>query len=104
LPSSSISDIYSPSLHDALPISDFEPLVQLLEGIKLDSKAAVLQGRLGDLFDQEPNAKVLIFTEFRETQEMLKGLLSNKWAVHILDRKSTRLNSSHGSISYAVFC
>src|SRR5438128_8355672 len=26
-------------------------------------------------------------------------------AVHVrLDRKSTRLNSSHGSISYAVFC
>src|SRR5207245_3744125 len=23
---------------------------------------------------------------------------------HITDRKSTRLNSSHGSISYAVFC
>src|SRR5207245_6942479 len=23
---------------------------------------------------------------------------------HRLDRKSTRLNSSHGSISYAVFC
>src|SRR5207245_11765874 len=24
--------------------------------------------------------------------------------VHATDRKSTRLNSSHGSISYAVFC
>src|SRR5207245_8593987 len=23
---------------------------------------------------------------------------------HVLDRKSTRLNSSHGSTSYAVFC
>src|SRR5687768_18371452 len=27
----------------------------------------------------------------------------NSWAVK-LDRKSTRLNSSHGYISYAVFC
>src|SRR3989337_3582592 len=26
------------------------------------------------------------------------------WHVKTLDRKSTRLNSSHGSISYAVFC
>src|SRR3989337_3093984 len=26
------------------------------------------------------------------------------YAVFCLDRKSTRLNSSHGSISYAVFC
>src|SRR5699024_11484240 len=29
--------------------------------------------------------------------------ISNLWAVE-LDRKSTRLNSSHVSISYAVFC
>src|SRR3712207_8698583 len=26
------------------------------------------------------------------------------WHVHIRDRKSTRLNSSHANISYAVFC
>src|SRR2546429_1062191 len=26
------------------------------------------------------------------------------WAVESVDRKSTRLNSSHGYISYAVFC
>src|SRR3712207_7196335 len=26
------------------------------------------------------------------------------WTVHTLDRKSTRLNSSHANISYAVFC
>src|SRR6266542_3706786 len=28
-------------------------------------------------------------------------ILSDRW---VRDRKSTRLNSSHGSISYAVFC
>src|SRR5207245_3302462 len=27
-----------------------------------------------------------------------------RWLEQLLDRKSTRLNSSHGSISYAVFC
>src|SRR2546429_395812 len=27
-----------------------------------------------------------------------------RWAGNLLDRKSTRLNSSHGYISYAVFC
>src|SRR2546422_8422881 len=26
------------------------------------------------------------------------------WPVGVVDRKSTRLNSSHGYISYAVFC
>src|SRR3712207_7671846 len=29
---------------------------------------------------------------------------SGEAAVHALDRKSTRLNSSHANISYAVFC
>src|SRR5207245_6779103 len=33
---------------------------------------------------------------------LLAGLL--KIFIQRLDRKSTRLNSSHGSISYAVFC
>src|SRR5207245_11551605 len=32
------------------------------------------------------------------------GSLSNSAAKLLRDRKSTRLNSSHGSISYAVFC
>src|SRR3712207_7351797 len=30
--------------------------------------------------------------------------LASPVAVRILDRKSTRLNSSHANISYAVFC
>src|SRR5207245_3502990 len=34
-------------------------------------------------------------------EEQLHGA---RGAVALLDRKSTRLNSSHGSISYAVFC
>src|SRR2546422_5081017 len=35
-----------------------------------------------------------------------RELLSPKWAPQVIaiDRKSTRLNSSHGYISYAVFC
>src|SRR5258707_3089281 len=28
----------------------------------------------------------------------------NVWIIHRQDRKSTRLNSSHANISYAVFC
>src|SRR5207245_7817521 len=30
--------------------------------------------------------------------------LDDRRVAHEVDRKSTRLNSSHGSISYAVFC
>src|SRR5688572_6263658 len=31
-------------------------------------------------------------------------LLNNREALYVRDRKSTRLNSSHSQISYAVFC
>src|SRR5207249_11828673 len=34
----------------------------------------------------------------------LGGLLTNFQTISLRDRKSTRLNSSHVSISYAVFC
>src|SRR3712207_8289205 len=34
----------------------------------------------------------------------LKGEKKSHLAVHGRDRKSTRLNSSHANISYAVFC
>src|SRR3712207_7508381 len=49
----------------------------------------------------------------RETQERSRAQLPLDWAealeafardIFSLDRKSTRLNSSHANISYAVFC
>src|SRR5690625_5563724 len=33
-----------------------------------------------------------------------KLIFANKEAIYLEDRKSTRLNSSHVAISYAVFC
>src|SRR2546422_5005196 len=55
---------------------------------------AVLPGRIGEL------ARVAVLTRKlprrRGTWPALVGT--------VLDRKSTRLNSSHGYISYAVFC
>src|SRR5207245_11489208 len=41
----------------------------------------------------------------RYSKRTLRALVSEHCDVEALrDRKSTRLNSSHGSISYAVFC
>src|SRR3712207_8612527 len=41
-------------------------------------------------------------------KEQIYGLLYSQILLHVLaltlDRKSTRLNSSHANISYAVFC
>src|SRR5207245_8022709 len=46
-----------------------------------------------------------------DQRDLLSRILLVEGALHVLvvgaavrDRKSTRLNSSHGSISYAVFC
>src|SRR2546422_7483486 len=76
------TEIYTLSLHDALPISFGKPRT-----VPLD---------LGE----EPD---FILGEF--TQHFLRIAVAGRLgAGEELDRKSTRLNSSHGYISYAVFC
>src|SRR3712207_7828319 len=35
---------------------------------------------------------------------LVDGLFGGSWFITVADRKSTRLNSSHANISYAVFC
>src|SRR2546422_8446679 len=40
----------------------------------------------------------------QSTRGFLEGGAASHEAVASIDRKSTRLNSSHGYISYAVFC
>src|SRR3712207_8937040 len=44
-----------------------------------------------------------------DVPDYLTGLIRRdgiepRWPRHTIDRKSTRLNSSHANISYAVFC
>src|SRR5690606_40510271 len=100
-PSAPSSDSYPLSLHDALPISR-ESLIRLRElarraGVPIEPPT-LLDG------DGAPR--------FRESP--LLGDLERLWAVGRRpqahgrsaerDRKSTRLNSSHVKISYAVFC
>src|SRR5260221_13019455 len=70
------TEIYTLSLHDALPISRST-------GSDPDEHRLAL-----------PQADPL----------QLSGGILTTMAVPILDRKSTRLNSSHTVISYAVFC
>src|SRR5205814_8417245 len=40
---------------------------------------------------------------FNVTRQVIDGMSERGWG-RIIDRKSTRLNSSHLGISYAVFC
>src|SRR2546429_5336681 len=77
------TEIYTLSLHDALPI--YSRKVPLLP-------------------DAPINQRDLVLREFGErvAREIRKDGV--RMFARITDRKSTRLNSSHGYISYAVFC
>src|SRR3712207_8178145 len=79
------TEIYTLSLHDALPISDPLGLGRSESGSEVLTDALVVRAR----DDQSRVGHV-----GRDAPE----------GVHEQDRKSTRLNSSHANISYAVFC
>src|SRR5690606_41670504 len=79
------TDIYTLSLHDALPICRD---LRALGEVNLGAVEAYerLTSRLEELSKQK-----------QDLEESIAGLQAG-------DRKSTRLNSSHVKISYAVFC
>src|SRR3712207_9335001 len=83
------TEIYTLSLHDALPISAGE----LADGLHL-LRRAYAAFHLADLVLGPLAADLGLRAGQRHGE------------VHRLgeDRKSTRLNSSHANISYAVFC
>src|SRR3712207_8811316 len=74
------TEIYTLSLHDALPI--FKVNLSELPELVGDVLARVGDGAVG-------------------ADDDLVGLVLVR---ALVDRKSTRLNSSHANISYAVFC
>src|SRR3712207_7785935 len=78
------TEIYTLSLHDALPIFD-----QQCARARLLDRRQVLARHVLDQRQLERLGVVLRAHERRHAAE---------------DRKSTRLNSSHANISYAVFC
>src|SRR5256885_3546510 len=84
------TEIYTLSLHDALPIWP-EPSVRkgIVNG-HLILKRDDSQVTPAQLWNRRPEAKPIVLLGLR--------------AQRLLDRKSTRLNSSHLVISYAVFC
>src|SRR2546430_7745949 len=71
------TEIYTLSLHDALPIS------------------INVAGPVGGM-----EYPMIVFCSSRSGQRGLFGVTTHELG----DRKSTRLNSSHSQISYAVFC
>src|SRR3712207_8856285 len=87
------TEIYTLSLHDALPISCTDPNHDGSHGdgaiprsVQREQRvSAILRGELGGAIEEGHAERGRVRLE-------------------IQDRKSTRLNSSHANISYAVFC
>src|SRR2546428_7363858 len=73
------TEIYTLSLHDALPIYPAHGFLDIAAGLQQQ------------MIEQPPQAH-------------LGQKLPDEIGIKIGDRKSTRLNSSHDQISYAVFC
>src|SRR3712207_8195374 len=78
------TEIYTLSLHDALPISFCGHLLPIL-GLPF-RQVKELQNALQSI---RPTLEEILALEHQQL---------------LVDRKSTRLNSSHANISYAVFC
>src|SRR5690625_5575043 len=61
-------------------------------------------------FDETKHLGKVSFNDVKVSKEDVLGGVNQGWEVleegllHLKDRKSTRLNSSHVAISYAVFC
>ncbi|MDE2802145.1 MAG: helicase-related protein [Chloroflexota bacterium] len=65
-------------------LSHIDQALSVLETVTVDSKAEVLAEQLTKLFEDDPDEKVLIFTQFRETQRQLAELFEAKgWGVNV---------------------
>ena len=65
-------------------VERLELVISLLDQIRVDSKARTLVENLREIFTIEPDGKVLLFTQFRDTQDMLRGLLRREgWNVQV---------------------
>src|SRR5207245_3089463 len=62
------------------------------------------RGSSRENFDRADKVHVRIFVGVVRRGSELKRWSGDRLRAEGVDRKSTRLNSSHGSISYAVFC
>src|SRR5207245_10108003 len=92
--------IYPRSLHDALPISN-EPPSSLQRNV---APASPVNEKLGELTCEGFVGFALIVGAAGGVRSIVHLYSVAPLVPPFLDRKSTRLNSSHGSISYAVCC
>src|SRR5207249_11032512 len=91
-------DIPTLSLHDALPISKAGVPLQVVASALGHADARMTEKHYAHL------APSHVAQLIQDNLPQLGGTAPKKPRKVTRDRKSTRLNSSHVSISYAVFC
>src|SRR5439155_15252988 len=96
LHSTATTEIYTLSLHDALPIS-----AERREQLLVDEPAVDVAAGLGTARHTEDLGLAARAADDRDVERAAAYVDGER---HSRDRKSTRLNSSHVAISYAVFC
>src|SRR5947209_17286869 len=90
-------EIYTLSLHDALPI--------LTCGLAWEASIPPVEDSGKFMMTADSSGNLIFPRAYLEQrrQAALAGQIFNP-SIGFVDRKSTRLNSSHANISYAVFC
>src|SRR5690606_41720663 len=88
------TDTYTLSLHDALPILRVTRKIST-DLPQINDAVAEAQVRLGS------SGRIVLRAS--GTEPVIRVMVEGR-DEHLVDRKSTRLNSSHVKISYAVFC
>src|SRR3712207_7462144 len=89
------TEIYTLSLHDALPIS-------ISEGPRAPARGSGAKGQPGGACDAQYRGAH--GRRLHAGRDLMGAMRPGRRAPRRGDRKSTRLNSSHANISYAVFC
>lgn len=68
---------------DRTEIHELSEIVSLLDRIDIDSKMRILQEKLAEIIADDPDAKVIVFTQFRDTQDYIREHLDKVWQAHI---------------------
>src|SRR5690606_42136406 len=87
--------IYNLSLHDALPI------FKAFGGFRCQLMRTIF---LGHILELSEKTRLVVKIERLGKHQHIPDLTGSSAKTGWIDRKSTRLNSSHVKISYAVFC
>ena len=88
------------SVHE---ISRIDRVIELLRRIGIDSKALTFTEKLRELFEEDADGKVIVFTEFRETQDMLVQLSAAQgWSAHRFHGQLDPLQKDNAIESFRV--